>query len=100
MNIPESKLDVAYKLSNEPKGDLPHCLSTAKHFLQLVASANQHLSGIIKSRSEKPFYIVIIDKSPKDMGKKSSNKGKSKVSRVTGTFSWPECIEQILGFEA
>ena len=52
MDIPESKLDVAYKLSIEPKGDLPHCLSTAKHFLRLITTANQHLSGAIKSRSK------------------------------------------------
>jgi hypothetical protein len=80
MDIPESKLDVAYKLSIEPKGDLPHCLSTAKHFLRLITTANQHLSGAIKSRSKKPFSVIVVDKSPKDTGKKSSNKWNSKVS--------------------
>lgn len=85
MDIPESKLDLAYKLSNEPKGDLPHCLSTAKHLLQLITAASQHFSGTIKSRSKKPFYVVIIDKSPKDTAKKNGNKGKCKVS-CAGVF--------------
>jgi hypothetical protein len=91
MDILESKLDIAYKLSIEPKGDLPHCLTSAKHLLQLITTANQHLSGAIKSRSKKAFYIVIVDKSPKDTGKKtqkSSNKGNSKVSATPSQPQW------------
>jgi hypothetical protein len=80
MDIPESKLDVAYKLSIEPKGDLPHCLSSAKHLLQMISTADQHLSGKVKSRSKKPFAIVIVDKTPKDVAKKGGSKGGSKVS--------------------
>jgi len=89
MDIPESKLDIAYKLSIEPKGDLPHCLRTAKHLLQLITTANQHLSGAIKSRLKKPFSVIIVDKSPKDTGKRSGNKGNSKVSSIP---SQPKCV--------
>ncbi|KAH9991332.1 hypothetical protein BJV74DRAFT_884865 [Russula compacta] len=78
MDIPELKLDIAYKLMTEPKGDLPHCLSTARHLLQLITMANQHLSGAIKRGSKRPFSVIIVDKSPKDVGKKASNKGNSK----------------------
>jgi hypothetical protein len=80
MDIPESKLDIAYKLSIEPKSDLPHCLCTAQHLLQLITTADQHLSGTIKSHSKKPFSVIIVDKSPKDMGKKNGTKENSKVS--------------------
>ena len=91
MDIPESKLNIAYKLSIEPKSDLPHCLSTVKHLLQLITTADQHLLGAIKSCSKKPFSIIIVDKSPKDTGKKNGNKGNSKVSSAP---TWPKCISK------
>jgi hypothetical protein len=75
MEIPESKLNVAFKLSIEPKSDLPHCLSTAKHLLQMISLASQHLSGKVKSRSKKPFSVIIIDKTPKGP-KDTAKKGK------------------------
>ena len=81
MDIPESKLDVAYKLSFEPKADLPNCLSTAKHLLQMICIASRHLSGEVKTHLRKPFAVVIVDKTPKDIKKGTSSKATKVSSR-------------------
>ena len=81
MDISESKLDVAYKLLFKPKADLPHCLSTAKHLLQMISVASWHLSGEVKTRSRKPFAVVIVDKTPKDIKKGTSSKATKVNSR-------------------
>lgn len=83
MEIPESELNVAYKLSVDPKSDLPRCLSTAKHYLQMLSLASQHVLGKVKSRSKKPFSILIIDKTPKDVAKKGKGPKGFKGTKVS-----------------
>jgi hypothetical protein len=41
----------------------------------MLSLASQHVSGRVKSRSKKPFSIVIIDKTPKDKPKDAAKKG-------------------------
>jgi hypothetical protein len=79
MDIPESRLNIVYKLSFEPKANLSHCLSTTKHLLQMISITNEHLLGKFKLCSWNLFAVIIVDKTSKD----TTKKGGTKVSNHT-----------------
>ena len=80
MGIAEAKLEVSYKFSTDVKSEMPHCLTSSAHLLRLIDTASQYIHGDIKTRSKKPFSVIIISKvSSETMTKpKSLSDGKTK----------------------
>jgi len=75
MEIAEALLDVAWKLSTDAKSDTPRRLNAPAHLLQLLETATKHISGEIKTRSTKPFAVILKDMRPPPS--KVVSKGKS-----------------------
>jgi hypothetical protein len=79
MGIAEAKLDMSYRFSTDVKLEMLRLLTSSAHLLRLIDIMSQYIKGDIKTRSKKPFAVIIINTASevKTKGEGSSGRAKS-----------------------